>query len=660
MNALQRLGARLLGIKGISTGRAEVAAWQNNKPVYSSFTLEKAVREGYKKNLIVYACVRKIAESLGSVPWQAMQSKGNVWNEILDEEHPLKRLVKTPNANMTRRFMAERLVLHLLLTGNAIQAKLKADGEMRFLYPITPDVIKPVMSRKDYIAGYLYERNGEKLSFKPDEIVQWMIQDPSNPFWGLSPLEVGGKVVDLSIATTDWNVSAMQNRGGVDGILSFKQTLDDKSYKNAREAANRDISGRKNARKILVLDREAQFQKTASDPAEFDFPNAHKMTREDIFMLFGTPPVVMGIFEDATLANAEASHYMFWTNTVIPLLESVMEIYDLKLVETDFGSDFWLKPDLSNVPALQPNFKTLSEAAQRFWQMGVPFHVINQRLELGFDRFDGDEESKPSQSTTLSTEASKGSGPPETKVSKRVQFWKARDDQRTAFEERVAEQIGKLLKSEGSSVANAFRSNGMDAALSAVKSNESKWTKTLNDTYSVSIEHFGSMTFGELTSQKANAFTVATNRIKDFIKTTVGKHVTGISQTSRKTLRKVIGDAVSSGLSSDKVARAIKDKYEEWSTGRAYTIARTELGAAANFGHREGALQAGDSTGLKVRKEWIASGDDRVRDSHNDVDGEKRKIDEAYSNGLMYPNDPNADAGEIVNCRCVESYSLGK
>jgi uncharacterized protein with gpF-like domain len=80
-------------------------------------------------------------------------------------------------------------------------------------------------------------------------------------------------------------------------------------------------------------------------------------------------------------------------------------------------------------------------------------------------------------------------------------------------------------------------------------------------------------------------------------------------------------------------------------------IARTEVGGAANYGSQEAARQSG----VVEIKEWITSRDDRVRDSHAEIEGEQRELDEPYSNGCMAPCIGD-DPAEVCQCRCVEGY----
>ena len=57
--------------------------------------------------------------------------------------------------------------------------------------------------------------------------------------------------------------------------------------------------------------------------------------------------------------------------------------------------------------------------------------------------------------------------------------------------------------------------------------------------------------------------------------------------------------------------------------------------------------------GADIVKQWDSTLDSRTRDSHRKLDGEIRELDEKFSNGLMYPSDPNGTAGETINCRCA-------
>ena len=84
--------------------------------------------------------------------------------------------------------------------------------------------------------------------------------------------------------------------------------------------------------------------------------------------------------------------------------------------------------------------------------------------------------------------------------------------------------------------------------------------------------------------------------------------------------------------------------------------ARTMMTSAENGGRSESYKRA-KSLGIQMKKEWLSTNDDRTRHSHQEqpegVGGEVVEIDEPFSNGLMYPGDPDGDPDELYNCRCT-------
>lgn len=80
--------------------------------------------------------------------------------------------------------------------------------------------------------------------------------------------------------------------------------------------------------------------------------------------------------------------------------------------------------------------------------------------------------------------------------------------------------------------------------------------------------------------------------------------------------------------------------------------ARTMLTGAQNAGRQDGFKHAED-LGIDLQKEWIATLDERTRESHRQLHGERVPVDDEFSNGLRYPGDPAGADEEVWNCRCT-------
>lgn len=91
---------------------------------------------------------------------------------------------------------------------------------------------------------------------------------------------------------------------------------------------------------------------------------------------------------------------------------------------------------------------------------------------------------------------------------------------------------------------------------------------------------------------------------------------------------------------------------------RAEAISRTETLTSLHAAQDASLLQAAEA-GIQpqnIYRVWRTAGDDRVRDSHEEMDGQVRGLEEPFETGdgvlLDFPGDPSGPPEEIINCRC--------
>jgi hypothetical protein len=121
-------------------------------------------------------------------------------------------------------------------------------------------------------------------------------------------------------------------------------------------------------------------------------------------------------------------------------------------------------------------------------------------------------------------------------------------------------------------------------------------------------------------------------------------------------LRLKVSKAIETGVSTERLTQEIA-LNRDFAIYRAQMIARTEVNGAYNAGNYQSNQALGDMG--PVEKYWMATGDDRTRQSHREADGQVRAFDQPFIVGgseMMYPHDPSGPASEVVNCRCVTAY----
>lgn len=150
-----------------------------------------------------------------------------------------------------------------------------------------------------------------------------------------------------------------------------------------------------------------------------------------------------------------------------------------------------------------------------------------------------------------------------------------------------------------------------------------------------------------------------TPNIQRYVRRELARKITHVTNTTIKRVANDLGPMIERQDSMDAMAAKLQARYAEFGERRAYVIARTEAHSAMGFAQQEAAQQSG----AVETKTWLNSNDDRVRDLHlsqedGGVSGETVPLMEPFSNGLLYPGDPQGTARETVNCRCVCLYGV--
>ena len=105
------------------------------------------------------------------------------------------------------------------------------------------------------------------------------------------------------------------------------------------------------------------------------------------------------------------------------------------------------------------------------------------------------------------------------------------------------------------------------------------------------------------------------------------------------------------GESMDKIAKRMMN-VQEMNRTQAIRSARTIVTGAECKGRQDSYARA-EADGIILERTWLATNDSRTRHSHAVLDGETKPIDTPFSNGLMYPGDPDGEPSEVYNCRCT-------
>lgn len=188
-----------------------------------------------------------------------------------------------------------------------------------------------------------------------------------------------------------------------------------------------------------------------------------------------------------------------------------------------------------------------------------------------------------------------------------------------------------------------------DRAMAAVsrylnEDSRARWTKQMQPLMVQASQRGGAVIAADLNV----SYTLMHPHILTFAKQTSGKMVTGVSNTTKDTVSRIIQGGLDANASTKEIANLIRESTG-FSKERATLIARTETTKAFNGAPSESLAALSESTGRTFTKTWSGVLDDRERDEHVELEGETVAVDEVFSNGLDFPSEPN--------CRCTVLFN---
>jgi len=613
------------------------------EPEWTRWTVQRACVEGYQQNSWVHRAVYLKAKAGASVPWYVADAEG----QRIDD-HYLTKLMTKPNQQISKQDLFELLISWLELAGNAYIKPVTVGGKTSELWPFNPDRIAPIPSKDNdvWLAGYSIDKK-RGIQYEPHEIIHLKYFNPANPLLGIAPLQAAGKTVDIDNENRNFNKSTSQNRGVVDGVFMFDRSFaSQKQSDDVRDSLNQSLG---NKRAFAVLGGNAKYQRTALSPVEMDFIETTKMNREEIFIVFGVPPVYAGVTEAATLNNYKTSELIFWFGTMIFLLDDIKSALNFHF-DDELPEGYTIQYDIKNVPAIREAMLSKTETAEMLFRMGVPFEQLNRYFEFGFEEFDEWDKSyvktsdsgAPSEAAqtrekvyrTLETRGEKTEKDVEKKaVSVSGVFLDILETQKEAIFDKIAEEDWDSIDVE-----------------KEIRKSEELFKEMLQKAY-IDI----ALDFSQDFETRATVDEIK-NNIEQYLKNegVILFEISNINSTTVDGIIAAIANGIDTGATTKELQQAIIDSGL-LTESRALMLARTIAGTAANIGQIEGAKATG-----ATHKIWKTAGFE-VRPSHKKMDNKMVEIGEKFKVGREsadFPLDPRLSPGERVNCRCTMNYVI--
>jgi HK97 family phage portal protein len=292
----------------------------------------------------VWACVLAISQDIAALPCQLFQEKAGGGKEKV-VGHPATRLLNV-QASPLQNAMPHRMVMTatVLLHGNAY-AKIDFGPRYR------PDALIYKHPRQTEVLnsnGRLYYRFwGDPKIYQDYEVIhlRGLCLD-TDGIMGLSVLSTHYENIGTGLAAQRTGANFYNNGAKISGVLETDAVLKDGTPERLRANFNQIYGGAENAGKVAVLEQGLKFKAISLPPADAQFLDTRKFTRQEIASIFRVPLHKIQDLERSTNNNIEQQGIDYVQGTLTPWVVNFEQEYRLKLLRTSEVETYYFRHNL--------------------------------------------------------------------------------------------------------------------------------------------------------------------------------------------------------------------------------------------------------------------------------------------------------------------------
>ena len=280
----------------------------------------------------VYACIRVLAHSIGSLPLVLYEKTKSGAKEA--EANPLHYILGSePNAEMDRHRLWSAIITGLMITGNAyLKVVRNGAGQVAELYPLNPTITEPYRLDNGVLAFRTQQGQsaGNWKSLQAAEVCHFALLSMDG-LKGLSPIQQAREALGLARAAEKAGAKLFGNGGRPGGILTGPVDLKDEQKEQARTSWQKAHGG-SNSGGTAVMPGDWNYKPLTLSPEDSQFIQVREMQRAEICALYGVPPSMVGDTSRLSNNNHEQMNLTFVSDTLRPLLSIIEGELNRKLM----------------------------------------------------------------------------------------------------------------------------------------------------------------------------------------------------------------------------------------------------------------------------------------------------------------------------------------
>lgn len=647
----------------------------------------------YKQSVWVMRAIKLVSGPISAVPLKFSL------NEEDYEDPSLTEFWRLPSRGLSLYDFIEASVGWLKLKGETFWVMddtwLQVGIPQSRLMVIRPDAMTEVVAG-DELVGWRYNTTAGVRQLLPNQVVQAKYWNPYNVWRGMAEYDPAEIATQADYLAGKFNLNIMRHNGDTGPyVVSKSGQLDDAQREQITNSLRmkRDMSLRGQFRPVF-LSGDLSVEDSKVQAPDANFVANRLASRHEIFIAFGVPPSMADKMESYSVGSA-SDWYMLIHNTCIPTAEKLAQqitVVARRLTGLPVEAYF----DWDEHPVMQAVRTERLKNADALWSKGMPMSKINDYLQLGlpeyktwntgylpfsvaetgsedaqapdkspaFDETQNEEQIEEMKKaldpvqrlrSTLSTQSTQ-STTTRARDPHQLAHWRElmakRRETIKAYQTRFTRELMKARAQVLAKIERAEKTVATRAAAADLMFDLDEFDRGfqagMRQVGAKALDTAGKQLFAEL--GKDDPFTMPPAKALEFLRDRENK-LSDVGQEIYADIKSEIEVGLDAGETMKQLADRVRSAFNDVSDERAERIAMTETGSAYGYGRQVSMEESGVES-----KQWLTSGNDNVRDTHQEANGQVVPVNQPFKVGgedLMHPGDPDGSPENVINCHCV-------
>lgn len=369
--------------------------------VYIDIDAIKAIAEGFNRNTAVYSIVMKFASKFGCIPRYvynagAKEEKAYKTPEVLDENHPLVKLLNRPNPYESQDAFFTKICAYWKITGEGmiwlnrgdLNGYRNEDGSFQDdlinklpvleMYVLPSNLVNPIPDPYDIwdVLGWKMELGGEPIFIRKGDLVHWKMTSlqfdvaTRRHLRGFAPLAAGYKTLAQNNSMSDAAVRMAQNDGARGAMVNRTIGVSQGPVQqaNVKRVFDTKINSTTVKSEIAALEGDWHYENFGQTATDMQLLEGKQMSWQELCFLLTTP---YELFDSkVTYANKLEAQKGWVSNDVMPACKQLDgELNRVLLKSFSLEGAAFIGADSSELSEMQKDMAAITTALAAAWWM---------------------------------------------------------------------------------------------------------------------------------------------------------------------------------------------------------------------------------------------------------------------------------------------------